>query len=207
MIPGRHRDVLNPMLNRILCGTAATLFVALSVAQGYTPKVAPSGLELDSAAVRKELNLNDAQESAITKIIAKFVVHHEGFISFAPGTDLDDLSRELQSPLTDYQRKQLKEIWLRDEGALALFDPEVAKAVGLTPAQRERLAKINLDMEFESGRAAGGREVKEYSRITAPIRQKSYKVMLAELTPEQRRKWNALRDDEVGSKRRRYPSP
>lgn len=180
------------MLNRLLCGAAATLFVALSVAQGYTPKVAPSGLELDSAAVRKELNLNNAQESTIVKILDRNVMRHDGFISFAPGTDLDDLSRQLQAPLTEGQRNQLRKLWLRNEGALALFDPEVAKAVGLTPDQKERLAKINLDMEFESGRAAGGREIKEYSRITAPIRQKSYKLMLAELTPEQRGKWNAL---------------
>lgn len=180
------------MLNRLLCCIAATSLIALSAAQTHVPEVGPRGLELDAVKVRRELKLTTSQETAITGILEKAITRHDGWISFGPEISLEQLDKDLQSQLTDTQRKRLEEVWIQRQGALALFDDSIAKTLGITPQQTEQLALINQDMELSATRGRPGIDVKEYSKVMAPIRARGYKKMLALLTSEQRAKWNAM---------------
>jgi hypothetical protein len=62
----------------------------------------------------------------------------------------DEISKQIQDVLTSEQRRRFEQISLQAQGAEALFRPEIVKALGITPAQQNRLAQMRQQAAWES---------------------------------------------------------
>lgn len=123
----------------------------------------------------------DAQKTIQTKMMALF----------------EDMAKDALAILTEPQKKRLQELYVQSSGPLAVTQPDLAKEIGLTEAQK---AKID-DLERMQGEATQNlwEQVnnQEIDRDEAMERmQKNSKIMETEvgkvLTPAQRDKLKVL---------------
>lgn len=108
---------------------------------------------------------------------------------------------EVDAILTPPQRIRLRQIALQSEGPAAFREPEVVEALGLTPAQRERIRTIEDEAFFGQIREVqSGRPLEDAGRpATGRI--------LAVLTEEQARRWNGLVGDPIRGPLSAFPAP
>jgi hypothetical protein len=99
----------------------------------------------------------------------------------------EELLKELGDTLKPDQVKRLKEIDLQQHGAMAFADPEVAAALKLTDAQKEKIKSINDDFmaEMQAARQGGAAKI-------APLRKQSMKKITEVLTEEQQKTWQEM---------------
>ncbi len=123
----------------------------------------------------------DAMKAAQTKMMAMF----------------EDMAKDALSVLTEGQKKRLQELYVQSSGPLAVSQPDIAKEIGLSEAQK---AKID-DLQRMQGEATQGLwervNNQEIERDEAmETMEKNTKVMDAEvgkiLTQPQRDKLKAL---------------
>jgi serine/threonine protein kinase len=108
---------------------------------------------------------------------------------------------EVDAILTPPQRVRLGQIALQSQGPAAFREPEVVEALGLTPAQRERIRAIEAEAlfgrirEMQSGKPLGDAGKPAMGRI------------LAVLTAEQARRWTELAGDPIRGPLSAFPIP
>jgi len=123
--------------------------------------------------VQQDLALTDAQKGAVQAITQRLhtfemKVFEEGknpppsrraewhtVRQVAAQREVAKASQELAQVLTGAQVQRLGEIALQDQGAEALFQPEVIKALGLSQAQQQNLARIQNEANQQIAAALG----------------------------------------------------
>jgi serine/threonine protein kinase len=108
---------------------------------------------------------------------------------------------EVDAILTPPQRVRLRQIALQSEGPAAFREPEVVEALGLTPAQRERIRAIEDEALF--GRIREMQSGKPPEDAGKPAMGR----ILALLTAEQARRWNDLAGDPIRGPLSTFPIP
>ena len=108
---------------------------------------------------------------------------------------------EVDAILTPSQRVRLRQIALQSEGPAAFREPEVVEALGLTPAQRERIRAIEDEALFGQIREMqSGRPLEDAGK---PAMER----ILAVLTAEQARRWNELAGEPIRGPLSAFPMP
>jgi Spy/CpxP family protein refolding chaperone len=176
---------------------------------------------LASEDVRKELGLVDEQVADLQKVREEFDAKRRELFSGAG--NLRDLSEEerrqrfaelrekgsalaaeqrskIEAVLLPKQVQRLKQISLQIRGAAALNDEEVAKELGLSDAQKEKLAQVQEQnrakaQELFQGLRGGNRE--EFQQKMDQYRKESTEALLAVLTSEQRTKFEQMQGEKV----------
>jgi len=115
--------------------------------------------------VQQDLALTEAQKTAVQGVLGRFQAFERKFFEefhnpppsgrvewhlarqAAHELELTRAGREIARVLTRAQMQRLGEISLQDQGAEALFQPEVVKALGLTPAQQQSLARLRQEAD------------------------------------------------------------
>ncbi len=108
---------------------------------------------------------------------------------------------EVDSILSTPQRLRLRQLALQAEGPGAFREPEVVEALGLSPAQRERIRGIEEDAFFGQFRDAQSRAGSESTEHPA------MKRILGVLTPQQARVWQNLVGTPVAGHLSSFPFP
>ena len=108
---------------------------------------------------------------------------------------------EMDAILTPLQRARLSQIALQSEGPTAFREPEVVEALGLTPAQRERIRVIEEEARFRqfrdirTGKASDAAAMATINRI------------MAVLNPQQARRWGELAGEPIRGPLSVFPMP
>lgn len=148
------------------------------------------------AAVKKELKITDDQEKRAKDAFGD-VLQVDGdriMITMTGDTDLKELGKNALKVLDADQTKRLKEVWIQEQFGTAIADDEVAKELALTDDQRK-----SADKEIESAGQAlmemfqGGDHGPEMAKKALEIRKKAGEKMLALLTEEQKKKYEAMK--------------
>ena len=108
---------------------------------------------------------------------------------------------EVDAILTPTQRVRLRQIALQTEGPAAFREPEVVEALGLTPAQRERIRAI----EEEAFRGRFARCNRENPAKTQASRRSG--ASSPSSPTEQARRWNEMAGEPVRGPLSAFPVP
>jgi serine/threonine protein kinase len=108
---------------------------------------------------------------------------------------------EMDAILTRSQRARLRQIALQADGATAFREPEVVEALGLTPAQRERIRGIEQEALVRQIRDTRTGKASEAAAISTMHR------ILAVLTPHQARCWGEMAGEPVRGPLSVFPLP
>jgi hypothetical protein len=163
--------------------------------------------------VRKELNTSDEQNKEIDGVLAKADEARGGF-NFQDLQNLSDEERQkrmeemrtkteeankaaeqkLDKILKPEQLARLKQLSLQRQGVNALTRPDVAKELGLSQEQQDKIQKIQEGARPQGGGFGGGQNLSDEERQKrfAEMQQRQEKAqadMLAVLTDEQKTKW------------------
>ncbi|MEO8429660.1 MAG: hypothetical protein ABI651_21420, partial [Verrucomicrobiota bacterium] len=107
-----------------------------------------------------------------------------------------DAGEEILRPLQPVQRNRLKEICLQAQGAEALFQPEIIRALGLTATEQIKLANLRREAERQTSAPYGGPrnpgqppppiDFNSAAEQTRPIQRETERRMITSvLTPAQ----------------------
>lgn len=163
--------------------------------------------------VQKELNLTDAQKSKIKAIMDKAAEDRRAMMEEMRngGGDREAMTKHMQEAqakvkketdavLNDDQKKRLQEIEIQVQGARALLNPDVQKALGITDAQKKSLEAAqqkNMDrmreMMEEMRNSGGGGGGEEMRNAMQENQKKLETEMLAVLTAEQKTKFESMK--------------
>jgi Spy/CpxP family protein refolding chaperone len=177
----------------------------------------PVGL-LRMPEVQKELNLSDEQTKEVDESLAQIGPGRGGF-NFQELQNLSDEERQkrmeemrakaeeatkaaeekMNKILKPEQLARLKQLNLQRQGAMALSRPDVAKDLGLTQEQQDKLRDIQASTRQAGG--GGGRNFQDLSdeerqKLFTEMRERQEKAqadMLAVLTPDQKTKFAELK--------------
>jgi hypothetical protein len=172
---------------------------------------------LQTAKVRKELKITDEQSAQLAKIADKY--HREAASKLGNGRTeglnaqsirqtsdklIESSRQEVSSVLSGEQLNRLKQILLQVNGPESLQDKEVAKQVGFTAGESEKLKKL-LDQtshELRSSLGAGPVGINDPNQIqkfgasppnVAKVDNQVQNQYLGVMTAEQRQKLETLR--------------
>jgi Spy/CpxP family protein refolding chaperone len=157
---------------------------------------------LMNESVQEELKLSDDQIAKIQGVVPKVQRKHAQEFAqlrnLSPserhqkGSEMmkafnDEIFKGLGDTLKPDQIKRLKEIDLQEQGARAFADPEIATALKLTDAQKEKIKSINDDFmaEMSAARQGGPGQI-------AQLRKQSMKKISEVLTEEQQKTWHEM---------------
>ena len=139
------------MINLRLIVTITTLVsAALGYGQGMPPAkdllLARQVFTALRPNVSKELKVTDSQMKRIEEAF-NGGLHVEGdkvmlTISGGSGDSLDEMAAQALKVLDGGQTARLKEIWLQEQGSLAILEPAFAKQLGITKEQTAQADKI-----------------------------------------------------------------
>jgi hypothetical protein len=108
---------------------------------------------------------------------------------------------EVDAILTPVQHVRLRQIALQSEGPAAFREPEVVETLGLTPGQRDRIRAIEEEALFGQIRELrSGKPVEDTGKA-------GLGRILAVLTAEQARRWNALVGEPIRGPLSTFSSP
>jgi hypothetical protein len=170
------------------------------------------GLLLNDS-VHEELKLSEDQIAKIQGVVPKVQRKHQQDFAqlrnLSPserhqkGAEMtkafnDEILKDLGDTLKPEQVKRLKEIDLQEQGTRAFADPEIAAALKLTDAQKEKIKSINDDFmaEMSAARQGGGGQI-------AQLRKQSMKKISEVLTEEQQKTWQEMTGKPFEIKRNR----
>lgn len=171
---------------------------------------------LQTAKVKQELKITDAQSAKIAKVAEKYDraaaaklgnSQKEGLNAQQireTGDKLIESSRqEVSAILNPDQLNRLKQILLQVDGAEALQDKEVAKQVGITPEESAKIQKLQLQTNsllrnsLEMPHGDGQAQTQMMSGANVPkadkINNQAQEQYLGALTPDQKQKLDKLR--------------
>lgn len=153
---------------------------------------------LASDAVRRELQVTDAQAKGLTPLVDSWLAQQHQLFADRSQTDetrrsllvanAEQHEQELAKVLSTAQRRRFSEIALQSQGLFAFRGPEVVKALGLTSQQRAALRDIERETfkrRFERG--IGGPPPHIVAASDEVMRE-----ALRVLTPPQLEVWHAL---------------
>ncbi len=180
--------------------TALAVFGTLMVAASSFAQMKigsmPRHFLLLNPKVQVELKITAAQKSALEKAAGDAVsTDDQGRtrVQIGPGTDLDEIKKDMAKVITPAQDARLKQIWIQRDGAFALGDADIAKELGLDAGQK---AKVTAEMEAYGDDmqdlvgSSGGHISAEMAK---PIREKAKKRLDAILTAAQRAKFDGMK--------------
>ncbi len=174
----------------------------------------PVGL-LRMEEVRKELNVTEEQKKEIDAALESMIPAGGG--GFGGGQNLSDEERQkrfdemrkrgeevqekVNKILKPEQSARLKQLSIQQQGANALMRPEVAKELGLTKEQEDKLTKIQESAGPQGGQGRGGQNLSDEERQKfftemQERRAKAQADMLAVLTDEQKTKFAEMKGKE-----------
>ncbi|HET6881720.1 MAG TPA: hypothetical protein VFI31_16270 [Pirellulales bacterium] len=183
----------------------------------------PVGL-LRAPEVQKELNLSEEQTKQVDEALADLNPGRGGF-NFQELQNLSDEDRQkrmeemrkkgeeamkaaeekMNKILKPEQLTRLKQLALQRQGVMALTRPEVAKDLGLTKEQQEKIREIQASTRPEGGRNFQDLSDEERQKLFAEMnerREKAQTEMLAVLTADQKAKFEELKGKEFD-----FPQP
>lgn len=161
--------------------------------------------------VQQELKLSDEQKQKFDEEIEVRIQDAMQFFQKLEGTKPEDREKEMgeyrrsvdaklgpfvKMNLNDDQWKRLRQIQLQAEGAFALGNPELAKEVNLTDAQRMRFMSIvqefqkKLEPVIKEGQAGGNPE--EIRPKAMKLRKEHENKVEAMLTDAQKKQWTEM---------------
>jgi hypothetical protein len=105
-----------------------------------------------------------------------------------------DMKKEIFGVLTPAQATRLRQLELQYRGHTVMIDPEVARELGLTNQQRDRIAASTAKLTEKLALVLKDRKGDEKSmyRIIAEVQRRAFLEAVQELTPAQRARWQAL---------------
>jgi Spy/CpxP family protein refolding chaperone len=145
--------------------------------------------------IAKELGLTEDQVKKITAAVP------EGMRDMSDedrAKAVTKLEADVKAVMTADQNKRLREIRLQMGGTRALTQPDVAKELGLSEDQVKKIeAALDVPRPEGGGQTPGGERPSDEER--AKMREEAMKAReaasakaLAVLTPEQKKKWDAM---------------
>ncbi len=152
------------------------------------------------AEVKKELKITDAQEGKVKEVFGDSL-QVEGdkiMIMMTGDTDLDTMAKNALKVLDADQTKRLHEVWIQSLDGAAIADEEVAKPLELTADQKKSVDKLideagkSIIDEIHSGAGQDLEAAKKFKEI----RKKAGEKIVALLTEDQRKKYEALKGKE-----------
>ncbi len=170
-------------------GTAMAVFLEAPAAENEQHN--PFGLPgewssiLRQETVLKDLKLTTKQAESIQTILNDASLTQE------------QIRKKVAGTLSAEQATRLKKISRKISGGFALFEPDVALALGLTPQQQKKLSEISEkaygDMKNFMSRARF-RSKDAVDKYIMSCRDQASELLLAELTSQQRKKFDDLKD-------------
>jgi delta 1-pyrroline-5-carboxylate dehydrogenase len=170
---------------------------------------------LNNEKVQKELELVDDQKTKLTKLGEE--TRTAMMESFGALRDLSDEERgpKMQQLMKDNQEKtqkklaeilmpnqleRIKQIQLQAEGAMALFNPDVVKALTVTDEQQKKLNTIRDELQTKMREARQGMQdlsQEERQAKMQKMRDEQNAKLLEVLTQEQRDKFEKMKGEKV----------
>lgn len=160
--------------------------------------------------VQSELKLNDEQKAKAAEINEKLRSDRRELFQRVPRESgerqpqLEKLNHEatarIEAVLDEAQRKRLKEITLQVNGAAALGDAEVAKALGITDDQEEKWEEIraaNAQAIRDAVQRLGSAPAEKRRQAMAKLRRDGDEKLLAVLTAEQREQFAKMQGKKI----------
>ncbi len=192
-------------------GTAAALVGTALAQQGLRgPGVALGGFNLIAEpAVRKELNLSEAQAKQADAVAAKMARRFQTDMAKLKGLSTEEQMKRLPTvagPHYDEGMKALRgflkpeqldrfdQILFQQRGAVAMLEPEIAKVLRLTNDQARKVAELVADARNQQSEAA--KTAKAEPKAVAPKMQAIAKDLnskaVALLSDDQKKAWDRL---------------
>jgi hypothetical protein len=163
---------------------------------------------LSNASVQKELKLDDQQTDKVKSLADKINEERQSKFQDLQGlegqerfTKMQEITRELNTTtlkeagefLKPEQIARLKQISLQQRGAMAFSDPDVAKKLNITDAQKNDIQelvqasreKMPSRDDFQSDREAAMKKMQEVNKETLT-------QAVAKLNDEQQKTWKEL---------------
>jgi Spy/CpxP family protein refolding chaperone len=190
---------------RKMMGAAFVFAVTVVPAYGLGPPI-QDGMFLSflaSRGVQEDLKLTPEQVKEVTEIRGKRMRKPPEFRQLTREEqrqvkqELDKKDREtLTKLLTPEQLKRLHQIWLQYRGPLACLNDDIAKEMGLTAEQKNKLWSVRqqlidglVALPSLSREAAAG---KKRAEMESKVRTDTAAKVMAILTPEQKAKWREM---------------
>lgn len=167
----------------------------------------PVGL-LRMPEVRKELSLTEEQNKQVEAALEQA---NPGRGGFGGQQDLsqeerqkrmeemrkkmDEATASVKKVLTPEQNKRLEQLTLQRQGAGALARPEVAKQLGLSDEQKEKIAKIQESTRVNFRELSDEERQKAFAEMPQK-QEKARSEILALLTDDQKAKWSEMKGKE-----------
>lgn len=167
--------------------------------------------------VRKELAISEEQAKEIEEAFKPFEELNGDFREsrnldredqqkrqqeiFKKGVEESKLAEEkLNRILKSEQRVRWKQLWLQLQGAQVLLQPEVAKGLGLTGEQQDKMREIAASLRPRPGQPKlqdlSQQERQQFFADLNARREKAQLDMLAVLTDEQKAKFSEMKGNE-----------
>ena len=199
---------MRTLLCLVFSGTIAVF--ASSVALAQPPFGGPFGgrgnvgMLLRQESVQKELKISDDQLKKVEDLSEQMRDKFQdafGLEGEERTKKIQELRKENEKALSEIlkpeQWKRLKQISYQQQGAMAFADPDVAKALQLTDAQKEQVQKLNREMFeqmreiFPPGSPPDEEARKKMTELRTAIADKIMKVS----TSEQKTKWKEMQGE------------
>jgi Spy/CpxP family protein refolding chaperone len=159
---------------------------------------------LRAEAVQKELKLTDDQKAKLEDFFAGMMERFQELRDLDPEErreKIQEIQKEndktIAGILKPEQVKRLKEIGYQQAGAMALNDPEVIKALGITDEQRDQVRELNRNMmeEMRELIQPGQPPDEEARNKMQELRKGVGEKMMKILTEEQKKKWKDMQGE------------
>jgi Spy/CpxP family protein refolding chaperone len=155
---------------------------------------------LGQKSVQEELKLTDDQVKKVTDLTQKQRELFRGVQDLSQeerAKKMQELQKENQKAVADIlkpeQAKRLKQITLQLRGGRALTDPEVAKELGLTAEQKQKVKEIQDETAKETAKLRdAGLDRQEAAKKRQEITKSSNEKLTGILTADQKTKWKEM---------------
>jgi Spy/CpxP family protein refolding chaperone len=157
--------------------------------------------------VQKELEIVDDQKTKLTELSTeqrtamRDVFSNQDLSQEDRQTKMRDLQDKFQKKLADIllpkQLDRLKQIQLQAEGAMALSNPDVVKALNLTTEQQDKMKTLRDDAQAKRRDALQGLSGQERMTKMQEMNKELGDKLLAILTPDQVAQFDKMKGPKV----------
>lgn len=195
-----------------LIGVLAAPFEATAQIPGFTKTMQPPRtFAVVRPPIQKELKLTDEQNKKIKVLFAETVSTDENGrtrIQISNFDDIEGIDKGVKAILTKEQNQRLFELWLQEQGGLALAEDEVADLLTLTKEQRSRVdASVDgfvskMHEAMSSGAVDMQKQFKEYRKTMdkelLDLLDEKQRAKLKELCGKPFNFEGTVREDKIG---------
>ncbi len=190
---------------------SAAALVAFTLVAGTAEAQGPGGMlrRMQSRAMimmrggeslQKELKITEDQMAKFNELAEEMRGMFGGGGGGGPDFDaLADVEKEMMKILDDSQKKRLTGIYVQVAGFMTLKDDEVAKAIGLSDAERakidEKIDDVSQKMQEEMQDLFQSGDRQAMRQAMTEMREKANKEVFALLTSEQAKKLEELKGE------------